>query len=327
MSRDFSNPSTPGTLLKSATAFFTAGTTASYGGWIYAESWGDTVDHPPTPGGLQGGWIWDVTNNGTGGLWVQQSATGGGGSLLAALPGVGKSAGPQSRSVDSVLQLNTWYYVVWTFNTATKINQIFINAVEVSYVTKTSATAASAATAITIGHVVNPGQTDNRYGFDGYIDTLGLWSSILTPTQMLAASKVNGTPTTDAAHLIGYWPLLGTTSPEPDLSSVPHALNVTGAVQGPNSPGQGDAYAATLPFLGSVSETSDDSLGTQYVGHVLVLGAAPAGIANPYCGKIKKVTVPAAGVSDPLLGQVVIVSGPPAGFKGNDVYLGHVDEE
>ena len=83
-------------------------------------------------------------------------------------------------------------------------------------------------------------------------------------------------------------------------------------------------YDSTKPFIGSMSETADDSQGTQYIGHVIVLASAPAGLPNPYLGKIKKVGSAPAGVGDPLLGQVVIVADAPA---GGDPYLGHVQEE
>lgn len=84
-----------------------------------------------------------------------------------------------------------------------------------------------------------------------------------------------------------------------------------------------NSYDPTKPFLGSMSETSDDSEGTQYIGHVIVLASAPAGLPNPYLGKIKVVGAAPVGVGDPLLGQVVIVSDSPA---GGDPYLGHVKE-
>jgi hypothetical protein len=83
---------------------------------------------------------------------------------------------------------------------------------------------------------------------------------------------------------------------------------------------------ATIPFLGSVSETTDDSGGTNYVGHVKVVIAARSGVPNPYLGKIKKVTSVPGNTGDPLLGEVVIVSGPPVGFAGTDIYLGHAEE-
>lgn len=86
----------------------------------------------------------------------------------------------------------------------------------------------------------------------------------------------------------------------------------------------GNVYDSTKPFIGSMSETSDDSQGTQYIGHVIVIGSAPAGLANPYLGKIKKVVSAPAGVGDPLLGQVVIVVSAPPGDP--DPYLGHVNE-
>jgi hypothetical protein len=81
----------------------------------------------------------------------------------------------------------------------------------------------------------------------------------------------------------------------------------------------------TLPFLGSVSEASGDSLGTNYVGHVRVIASPRAGLPNPYLGKLYKLTSPGPN-GDPFLGEVVIVSGPPAGFTGNDTYTAHIQE-
>jgi hypothetical protein len=95
------------------------------------------------------------------------------------------------------------------------------------------------------------------------------------------------------------------------------AYSLTAALPG------GGGGVTTVPFLGSVSETTDDSLGTQYIGHVKVIASAPAGVPNPYLGKIEVVGSAPAGVSDPLLGEVVIVADQPG---SNDVYLGHIEE-
>ena len=106
-------------------------------------------------------------------------------------------------------------------------------------------------------------------------------------------------------------------SPASGLSSIGQGILFGLLAPFGTPPGGGSAYDPTLVFLGSVSETADDSEGTQYIGHVKLITSAPAGLNNPYLGKIKKVSSVPAGVNDPALGQVVIVSGPPNGFKGN----------
>jgi hypothetical protein len=90
------------------------------------------------------------------------------------------------------------------------------------------------------------------------------------------------------------------------------------------------SYAApddlTLPYIGCVSLASGDSGGTQFIGHVKVIGSPRAGVPNPYLGNMYVVTAP-GGRDDKLLGEVSIVSGPPAGSQGTDSYLGHIAEE
>lgn len=82
----------------------------------------------------------------------------------------------------------------------------------------------------------------------------------------------------------------------------------------------------TLPYIGCVSLASGDSGGTQFVGHVKVIGAPRAGVPNPYLGNMYVVSAP-GGRDDKFLGEVSIVSGPPAGTQGTDSYLGHIAEE
>jgi hypothetical protein len=234
MSRNFTNPSTPGTSLISTTNWFTVGNGATYSAWIFPESWGGSGNT-----GLNGGWIWSFFGGDTG-VFVQESATGGGGKLKAVTQ-LDASHVSTSISVDSILQLNTWYYVTWTIvvTGGNVTNHIFVNGVEVSYASQTSALLVTLASQpIEIGHTVSAGVTDNRYGFNGYIDSVGLWQSILTPAQMVTASLYGGTLITDPTHLIGYWPCLGNTNPEPDLSGNNRPLNVNGATLEDSSPGQ-----------------------------------------------------------------------------------------
>lgn len=84
----------------------------------------------------------------------------------------------------------------------------------------------------------------------------------------------------------------------------------------------GNADDTSLPYLGCMSETTDDSSGTAYIGHVRVITAPRAGYPNPYLGKFKKVTS-VGGSTDPLLGEVCIVADQPG---SGDVYLGHIEE-
>ena len=78
--------------------------------------------------------------------------------------------------------------------------------------------------------------------FSGRLAHAALWNVALTDDEVLAlASKVSPLRIRPAA-LVGFWPLYGGASPEPDLSTGQHAMTVTGATQA--------AHAPVAPLLG-----------------------------------------------------------------------------
>jgi hypothetical protein len=146
-----------------------------------------------------------------------------------------------AQSNNSVVVLNTWQYVTYVYNKTTGVSHLYVNGIELSYASQTNASP-SVATLVPLW-VGNNSTSGTNNGFTGSIDSVGIWNTALTTSQITAAMAAGGTPSVASGNLVGYWPLLGTTSPEPDSPVNTFPLTVSAAIQGPNSPGQVTAYS------------------------------------------------------------------------------------
>lgn len=73
-------------------------------------------------------------------------------------------------------------------------------------------------------------------GLAGRIAEIGIWDIALSDAEVaLLAAGISPTRI-QAANLVGYWPLWGADSPEPDLSGDGANLTVTGATQADHAP-------------------------------------------------------------------------------------------
>ena len=205
-------------------------TSLTYGAWIFPTTWGAASGNGP-------GYVLadDAPNTGIE-VFVSKSATGGGGSLTGRTSCAKTTS--QAVSADSSLVLNQWQYLSYEMNASTLVSRLFINGVEVSY--KTQTTGSGALTNQGTFSVGNASNTGTATGFTGSIDTVSFWQALLTTAQILAAMAYHGVSSVLPGNLLNYWPLLGTTSPEPNSVSGGTSLIVAsgGAPQGPNSPGQ-----------------------------------------------------------------------------------------
>lgn len=64
---------------------------------------------------------------------------------------------------------------------------------------------------------------------DGRLAEVGIWTVVLSDAEILALAKGANPATIRPDKLIGYWPVWGQSSPEPDLSVGSHNMAVTGA--------------------------------------------------------------------------------------------------
>ena len=240
MSRTFTGSS--GSYLESsANLTFEATTSYTFSAWIYPTAWGST------------GSIISVGALQYVGLFINQDGGGGDGKGYVTFEfEVGKLTFSNAISVNDVLVLNEWQYLTAVFNASTGASHIYINGVELSYHSTQTHTGTQTNTdPLFIG---NDATTGSLTAFTGYIDTVAIWNVALTPTQIQAAMAYQGTPGVLPSNLVAYWPLLGSSSPEPDSPTNTYPLTVSNAVQGPNSPGQQfpnpppPPYTPTLPL-------------------------------------------------------------------------------
>lgn len=240
MSRVFTN-SVQGVYLLSSSNIFApiaTGAISTYAAWIFPTAFptGSNQASVLSVGGLAGSVFTEIYVNPNG--------------SLQAIAHFSKSSAT-AISVASVISLNQWQYVSFTYVQSTGVVRIFIGGVEVSYASQT-ANVMSSATAVPLW-VGNTTATGTADAFIGMIDTVGIWNTVLTSAQMQNAGVFGGTPRTAPANLIGYWPLLGSTSPEPESPVNTFPLSVFLALQGPNSPGQTPGFVVPVLPAGTVS--------------------------------------------------------------------------
>lgn len=209
-----------GHYLKSTPVVFApAGSSITYSAWIFPTAFPIGSNRSP---------IISANNASSNGLFVINNN----GALIVDTS-VGKNTG-SAQSVNSTIILNTWQWVTAVYNQSTGVSHLYVNGVEVSYNGLSNQVVSNATQSILfVGNTTTVGNS-----FLGSIDTVGIWNIALTTTQIIAAMAAGGTPNTATANLIGYWPLLGTTSPEPESPVNTFPLTVGSATQGPNSPGQ-----------------------------------------------------------------------------------------
>lgn len=94
--------------------------------------------------------------------------------------------------------------------------------------------AASGSTSISIanlGHSLMFGsRVDNDGTVDGRMAHIGIWNAALTTEEIEALSKGLPPSRIRPTNLKGYWPLLGLSSPEPDMSGNANSASIVGTV-------------------------------------------------------------------------------------------------
>lgn len=159
----------------------------------------------------------------------------------------------------NTLPLATWFHLAatWDSTTGAKKGLIYINGVEVSGYSAQQA-----------GTLANSDSADGYYfgsdtlgdNYTGYMAELAVWNKALSGAEVAAlAASTTGAAGVAAANLVGYWHLLGTTSPEPDSTSNGNVGTLFGSpTQGPNSPG----YTPPSPAPGVYSIPDCRNYGT-----------------------------------------------------------------
>lgn len=136
-------------------------------------------------------------------------------------------------SANSSIPLNVWSHVACTINGTTGAIVLYLNGVVLTPVLTSNVYVSSPGfETLFVG-----GQDDGTAQFTGSIDSVAIWTTVLTQAQIVTAMGFNG-PANLPTNLVEYWPLLGTISPEPDTNADAFSFTVFGSAQGTNSPGQ-----------------------------------------------------------------------------------------
>jgi hypothetical protein len=283
MSRAF-NGAVSGSYLENASAAFPSGNdNLAICAWIYPTSWGAASGNGP-------GWILNCGGTGSNacGMYVSKSATGGGGTLSAIITNKIVTAS-EAVSVDSVLVLNQWQFVVFQWSHNSGLSRLWVNGVEVQYALQMTGNGSNPSGSPTI--IGNGATSGTASGFTGYIDSVAIFSTVptspipLSNAQIIAAMGYQGVASIQSPFpAYNYWPLLGTTSPEPDIYlNTNYPLTVSNSTQGPNSPGQQSPQASGFNSLstGSLIGLSSGA-GTITVTSPLTVGLSSYwnGVAN-----------------------------------------------
>lgn len=151
----------------------------------------------------------------------------------------GKSSST-AASKTGLFQAGTWQYLAYTYNHITGISSLFLNAVEVSYASRTtgSGTSSSATFRPLVGTA-----TSGIAAAQANVDSIAIWNRVLTPAEIVASMAYRGALVVQPASLVAYWPLLGIVPPlileaQYPVNTYPLTPSNSALAAGPNSPGQ-----------------------------------------------------------------------------------------
>lgn len=116
-----------------------------------------------------------------------------------------------------------WFHFAGTFNHSTTLSQIYVNGASVA---NTSGGSLHAITSPT----VYVGGSNGSNGWSGQIADAAIWNTVLTSTELLALAKGAHPYQIRTPSLLGYFPVDGIQSPEPDFSGNATNLSITGSL-------------------------------------------------------------------------------------------------
>lgn len=127
--------------------------------------------------------------------------------------------------------LGTWFHLVFTADASRNYNFYRNGSGDGSgTVTKTSIFAGTATSQIGAG--INGGD----FEFDGQLAEVAAWNVELTANEVAAMANGYSTARTRPGSFLGYWPILGVSDPEPDLSGNANNGVLSGATSADHPP-------------------------------------------------------------------------------------------
>ena len=141
-----------------------------------------------------------------------------------------------------------WHHVAGTFNVSSGNAYLYIDGT----LSNSASTGLTGLSNAPLDNIIGNGNSSDAY-FDGTIADVAIWSGVLT-AQDIAALAAGMPPWLFRDQpLVGYWPLDGLQSPEPDLSGNQNNGTLTGTSRGTSGPpttlwfGGSSPLAATSP--------------------------------------------------------------------------------
>lgn len=142
------------------------------------------------------------------------------------------------RSNDRPYSTNQWNPIIIRYNSDSITNDpdFFINGIKKEYTAVTAPTGTRTSDA---GNDVNIGSNSAlSRSFDGMIAEFAIWDIELTDVECFALNDGISPNRIRPSAMVGYWPLYGNSSPEPDLSGNGNNGTVTGTTKADHTPVQ-----------------------------------------------------------------------------------------
>jgi hypothetical protein len=127
----------------------------------------------------------------------------------------------------TTISLNTWYHLAFTYNSTSGLTGYVNGAVD--------GTAAASGTLAAATSLVM-GQGTGGTNFPGRVADAAVWNTTLTAGEVLSLSQGARPKDVRPGSIIGYWPLDGLVSPEPDMSGGHNSGTLTGTSLAPGPP-------------------------------------------------------------------------------------------
>jgi len=152
------------------------------------------------------------------------------------------SGGGVAKTGVGVIPAGVWTHMAFTYDSTNGLN-LYVNGVSVGTSAAQGTILQSSTASLYIGS--EPSSLSGN-AFTGNITDAAVWNSGLSSAQILSLANGSKRPLDLSSGLVGYWPLSGLSSPEPDKSGNNNNGTVTGTTPTSDHPSVWDRGARSL---------------------------------------------------------------------------------
>jgi hypothetical protein len=137
------------------------------------------------------------------------------------------AGGPVGGATAAIINQGTWYNIIWTQTVSSGAGTytIYLNGSSIFSDNGTLVTGfVSGSHTWNVGNIVPAGTNP----LNGYMADMAVWSTVLSGTELAALANGARPSTIRPTLLLGWWPMGGYQSPEPDLSGKANNGTLTG---------------------------------------------------------------------------------------------------